>query len=88
MKCIDDNGTCGLGGFCRQCHNLKGENMIGAGVVNSVVVHFTNAHHIKYKDCKFTVDKKTLRINMASGYADFQLSNIAGYAITYGSSKD
>jgi hypothetical protein len=27
MKCVDDNGTCGLGGFCRQCPNLKGEYM-------------------------------------------------------------
>ena len=62
--------------------------MIGAGVVNSVVVHFTNAHHIKYTKCKFTVDKKILRINIASGYIDFQLANIAGYAITYGSSNE
>lgn len=75
--------------FCRQYPNLKGDDMIGAGVVNSVVVHFTNAHHIKYKDCKFTViNKKVFRISMTSGYVDFQLSNIAGYAITYGSSKD
>ena len=62
--------------------------MIGAGVVNSVVVHFTNAHHVKYTKCKFKVDKSTLRINMTSGYVDFQLKNIAGYAITYGSSNE
>ena len=62
--------------------------MMGIGVVNSVVVHFTNAHHIKYNKCKFTVDKKVLRIKMTTGYVEFQLSNIAGYGITYGSSKD
>jgi len=62
--------------------------MIGAGVVSSIVVHFNNAHSIKYKDCKFTADKKVLRINMTSGYVEFLLVNIAGYGITYGSSKD
>ena len=62
--------------------------MIGAGEVTSVTVHFTNAHHVKYTQCKFNVDKHSLRINMTSGYVEFQLNNIAGYAIVYGSSKD
>tara|TARA_R110000787_G_scaffold267189_1_gene373495 strand:- start:433 stop:624 length:192 start_codon:yes stop_codon:yes gene_type:complete len=62
--------------------------MNGAGVVSSVVVHFTNAHHIKYKTCKFTVNKNILSINMANGYIEFRIDNIAGYAITYGSSQD
>ena len=36
MICIDDNGTCGLGGFCRQCPNLKGESMTDKATVKDL----------------------------------------------------
>ena len=36
MICIEDNGTCGLGGFCRQCPNLKGESMTDKATVKDL----------------------------------------------------
>ena len=47
MICVDDGGTCGLGGFCRQCPNLKGENM-------RKIIQITETQDTEYSQGFFT----------------------------------